>query len=286
MTRPTISSFLCVETRKLTNRSLVGVETCRLSPYGPPVPALYVLMSWANGGSLQSYIDRRRGEPDPGLVTREERVRRFRTRNLGAVHLLRLDEILSIFEDCCQGLGFLHDRNILHLDLKVSTQKPRHSADTNKFAAGGQCSSSLGRRCASVRLSVPSFSNHPPNVAVPIRPCAKISDLGSSISTGEASRRNRSESRPPSTYFHPQLKHNLDKLERQELLTGAHPKVGITIRKVESCVLSTARRTSGHWVCLQKFEWSWQRNSRVLQVSFFTSWHSSPCRTTVMIHRF
>lgn len=35
-----------------------------------------------------------------------------------AVHLLRIDEIVAIFKDITEGLGFLHRKNILHLDLK------------------------------------------------------------------------------------------------------------------------------------------------------------------------
>lgn len=36
-----------------------------------------------------------------------------------AVHLLRLDDILNLFEEVVRGLAFLHGRNILHLDLKA-----------------------------------------------------------------------------------------------------------------------------------------------------------------------
>lgn len=80
-------------------------------------------MGFSNAGSLDSYIEGRRGGIDPrGLseLSKAERIRLFRMKKQGAVHLLRLDEVLSIFEDIVRGLGFLHDRNILHLDLKVS----------------------------------------------------------------------------------------------------------------------------------------------------------------------
>lgn len=99
----------------------VWVEESRLSPYGPPIPTLHLLMAYANGGDLGSFVARRSGGPGDDSPTdgRDERVRRFRMRNLSSVHLLRLDEILSIFEDVCEGLAFLHSRNILHLDIKV-----------------------------------------------------------------------------------------------------------------------------------------------------------------------
>lgn len=64
-----------------------------------------------------SFIARRSGGGTDS--TPEERRRRHRLRNLSSVHLLRVDEIISIFEDVCEGLAFLHSRNILHLDIKV-----------------------------------------------------------------------------------------------------------------------------------------------------------------------
>lgn len=35
-----------------------------------------------------------------------------------AVHLLSAEEVRSLFGDIIEGLGFLHDKAILHLDLK------------------------------------------------------------------------------------------------------------------------------------------------------------------------
>lgn len=105
------------------------VESTRLSAFGPPTPTLHILMAYANGGSLQSFITQRKGgasteqgeEGDVGAgLSKSERVRRFRMRNRGVVHLLSLDDILGLFEDVASGLGWLHGRNVLHLDLKVS----------------------------------------------------------------------------------------------------------------------------------------------------------------------
>jgi serine/threonine protein kinase len=80
-------------------------------------------MEYANGGSLDAFIDARRGgsalNEDDSTASTRQRKERHRLRKLGAVHLLRLDEILTLFEDITTGLGFLHARNILHLDLKA-----------------------------------------------------------------------------------------------------------------------------------------------------------------------
>ncbi|SGZ24026.1 BQ5605_C023g09684 [Microbotryum silenes-dioicae] len=106
--------------------SFLSVESAQLSLYSPPVPTLHILMGYANGGSLASFIDRRRGSsssPEDGTgESPAQRKERHRLRKLGAVHLLRVDEIVQLARDVTMGLGFLHQRNILHLDLKVKTK--------------------------------------------------------------------------------------------------------------------------------------------------------------------
>lgn len=159
------------------------LETCQFSSFGPRVPTLHVLMQWAEGGSLDDFIDIRLGRgsphvhinpfgafsssPNPGTSTevleprnpsndvlspnpdshsRSARIRAFRAyqratpaeqermrretlftggrilgrrpQSLKAVHLLSADEVKSLFRDVVEGLCFLHDRSILHLDLK------------------------------------------------------------------------------------------------------------------------------------------------------------------------
>ncbi|GAA5903945.1 hypothetical protein JCM8208_001735 [Rhodotorula glutinis] len=91
------------------------------SAFAPPVPTLHILMEFANGGSLQGFVDARKGTSTP---TAEEggRERARRARREGrerAVHLLRVEDILTLFRDIVEGLSFLHGRNILHLDLKA-----------------------------------------------------------------------------------------------------------------------------------------------------------------------
>ncbi|KAF9444182.1 kinase-like protein [Macrolepiota fuliginosa MF-IS2] len=41
------------------------LETCQFSPFGPQVPTLHVLMQWAEGGSLDDFIDIRLGRGSP-----------------------------------------------------------------------------------------------------------------------------------------------------------------------------------------------------------------------------
>ncbi|KAJ2929458.1 hypothetical protein H1R20_g7635, partial [Candolleomyces eurysporus] len=154
------------------------LETSQFSAFGPRVPTLHVLMQWAEGGSLDDFIDIRLGrrvahphihplpnegigrldadiddshETTPtresGLHSRSARIRAFRAfqrakpeerermmkegygrpdgpeqRKSGKqwtpVHLLSADEVKSLFHDVVEGLGFLHNKSILHLDLK------------------------------------------------------------------------------------------------------------------------------------------------------------------------
>ncbi|KAG8833557.1 putative serine/threonine-protein kinase iks1 [Serendipita sp. 400] len=122
------------------------LETTRFSSFGPSIPTLHVLMEWAECGSLDDLIDARlgkRAEVIPGSVVEDEettsrssRIRAFKAakhtqepgaskdRNRGrsgsiGVHMLNAEEIKSFLSDIVSGLAFLHDRSILHLDLKM-----------------------------------------------------------------------------------------------------------------------------------------------------------------------
>ncbi|KAF9787814.1 kinase-like protein [Thelephora terrestris] len=127
------------------------LETTQFSSFGPRVPALFMLMQWAEGGSLDEFIDARLGrnhsfdmhqsgpsDPDvhqpEDIRSRSARIRAFRAQqqahkqnisrpsrpsaSLKAVHLLSAEEIKSLFHDVTSGLAFLHEKSILHLDLK------------------------------------------------------------------------------------------------------------------------------------------------------------------------
>ncbi|KAJ6590715.1 other/IKS protein kinase [Mycena vulgaris] len=152
------------------------LESCQFSSFGPKVPTLHVLMQWAEGGSLDDFIDVRLGRgshhihihpaarlsdaslpqspaadnnapnleasPGPDQLSRSARIRAFRefqrappeqrerireemartrtsaTQTWTAVHLLSAEEVKNLFRDVVEGLAFLHDKSILHLDLK------------------------------------------------------------------------------------------------------------------------------------------------------------------------
>lgn len=132
------------------------LETYQFSAFGPKVPTLHVLMQWAEGGSLDDFIALRLGRsiglphmqssssPAPDDPTPSARIRAFRamkrappeererlrremeerTNSRGnrpswkAVHLISAEEAQSLFADVTHGLAFLHDKSILHLDLK------------------------------------------------------------------------------------------------------------------------------------------------------------------------
>ncbi|GAA5849601.1 hypothetical protein JCM9279_007285 [Rhodotorula babjevae] len=91
------------------------------SAFAAPVPTLHILMEFANGGSLQGFVDARKGTSTP-TAEEDGRERARRARREGrerAVHLLRVEDIMVLFRDIVEGLSFLHGRNILHLDLKA-----------------------------------------------------------------------------------------------------------------------------------------------------------------------
>lgn len=147
------------------------LETSQFSAFGPRIPTLHVLMQWAEGGSLDDFIDIRLGrrtahphihpvpaeamgslgsaQQDSGResMSRSARIKAFRAfqratpeerermvregygrpdtldrRKSGKewtpVHLLSAEEVKSLFQDVVQGLSFLHNKSILHLDLK------------------------------------------------------------------------------------------------------------------------------------------------------------------------
>lgn len=91
------------------------IEDASRGPFGPPVPTLHILMQFANGGSLEHFVAERSGAL-PADIDRKTRVKMQR---MGAVHFLRLEEILHIFKDVVAGLDFLHSRGLLHLDVKA-----------------------------------------------------------------------------------------------------------------------------------------------------------------------
>lgn len=79
------------------------VEESQQSPFTPLVPTLHVLMNAANGGSLADWIDARLTEISTGQQHKRP-----------PQHV----EVVAIATDIARGLAFLHERGILHLDIK------------------------------------------------------------------------------------------------------------------------------------------------------------------------
>jgi len=120
----------------IINYKHAWVEMSQISPFTPRVPTLHVLMMAANGGSLADWISARaggRGNKEESLryIERVERLKaEFKQRRAKAarrehlmatttgIHFLREDEIVQLLRNITQGLEFLHERNILHLDIK------------------------------------------------------------------------------------------------------------------------------------------------------------------------
>lgn len=82
--------------------------------------------------SLDHYIRSRGGLREPGVDSgndAESLKQKFRMRrqskgassrgNVRPIHLLNQEEILSLFSDIVSGLAFLHEHNMLHLDIKA-----------------------------------------------------------------------------------------------------------------------------------------------------------------------
>ncbi|KIJ63116.1 hypothetical protein HYDPIDRAFT_93087 [Hydnomerulius pinastri MD-312] len=72
---------------------------------------------------IRAFREMKRAPPEERERLRREMEARTSDRTAGrptwkAVHLLSAEEVKSLFSDVVEGLAFLHDRSILHLDLK------------------------------------------------------------------------------------------------------------------------------------------------------------------------
>lgn len=113
------------------------VEMSQASLFTPRVPTLHVLMMAANGGSLADWISARSGDstehtksPTMNQTYVDRLKTEFRKRRHAkecveprgstrtGIHFLREEEIVQLMIDVTRGLDFLHNRGVLHLDLK------------------------------------------------------------------------------------------------------------------------------------------------------------------------
>lgn len=117
------------------------LEYNRLTPFGPEVPCLFILMECANGGNLEEYFEHHikpaKQEKPPKTRKSSKELKRERIKrqlkeqasyeqesdlSSPAIYvekrLLTMTEIWSLFLDIVQGLAHLHQQNIVHRDLK------------------------------------------------------------------------------------------------------------------------------------------------------------------------
>ncbi|KAI9478893.1 MAG: hypothetical protein EXX96DRAFT_483092 [Benjaminiella poitrasii] len=125
------------------------LEYCRLTPFGPEVPCLFILMECANGGNLEEYFEQpqqqqqeqeqqQRSQMQQSQLKRERIRKQYQEQesfemdqdisapiNHITRRLLTMTEVWSLFLDIVQGLAHLHQQNIVHRDLKPPNLFPR-----------------------------------------------------------------------------------------------------------------------------------------------------------------
>ena len=90
------------------------IEILKLTPFGPPVPCLLVLMQYANGGNFEEYITSEAIDTDGVVGTKKKH------ESSSAISYLPEQEILRILLGVAKGVAHLHHLGILHRDLKPS----------------------------------------------------------------------------------------------------------------------------------------------------------------------
>lgn len=119
--------------QKIPHKNLVAyhwvwLEDHQPSKFGPPVPCIWILQEYCNGGDLHSYVLGPKRENAETKEMMKERVRRMSRadayspppEDLRGPSKLTFDEIFSFFRDIASGLHHLHSKGYVHRDLKPS----------------------------------------------------------------------------------------------------------------------------------------------------------------------
>ena len=102
------------------------LEYHQLTPFGPPIPCLFILMQLAEGGNLEEFI-----------VTNKDN--------------LDISLICEWFEQICHGLAHLHRCGILHRDLKPSNILLKADPEGKVqllITDFGECTSTSDQQCS------------------------------------------------------------------------------------------------------------------------------------------
>ena len=103
----------------------VWLEDYQPTTFGPPVPCLWILQEYCNGGDLHNHVIGPKEQSDPKEKMKERMRRRSRGDASPPVDLkgpsqLTFDQIFSFFRDVTSGLHHLHSKGYIHRDLKPS----------------------------------------------------------------------------------------------------------------------------------------------------------------------
>lgn len=106
----------------LVSYNHVWLERCQRA-YAPTVPVLHILQEYCDGGDLESYVLKLCGKEEPTVEQLKARTRRRSNgqssqepRSAG----MSIEMVYSFFKDISAGLACLHERGMIHRDMKSS----------------------------------------------------------------------------------------------------------------------------------------------------------------------